>query len=54
MIVRRQKQAINRRTQSLIEEVQQINRQLREIVASQERELDSLREKVRRLMGNDT
>lgn len=54
LIAMRQKQAFSRSTQSLIEEIQQINRQLREIVASQERELDSLREEVRRLMGNDS
>lgn len=54
LIAMRQKQAINQRTQSLIEEIQRINHQLREIVTSQERELDSLRKEVRRLMGNDT
>ena len=53
LIAMRQKQAIYQRTQSLIEEIQQINHQLQELIASQEQELDTLREQVRRLTGND-
>lgn len=53
LIAMRRKQAIYQRTQSLIEDLQQINQQLRELVASQEQELAILREKVRRLMGNE-
>lgn len=53
LIALRQKQAIYQHTQSLIEEMQQMNQQLQRLVASQEQELSALREKVRRLMGND-
>ena len=54
LIAMRQKRAIYQHTQPLIEEMQEINLRLRELIASQEQELDTLREKVRRLTGNDS
>ncbi len=54
LIAMRQKQAIYQRSQLLVEEIQQINHGLRELIASQKQELDTLREKVRRLTGNDS
>lgn len=53
LIAMRQKQATNQRTLSLVNDIQQINHQLREMIASQEQELDTLRKAVGRLMGND-
>lgn len=52
LIAMRQKQAAYQRTQSFIEEMRKINHQLREFIAKQGQELDSLREEVRRL-NND-
>jgi hypothetical protein len=54
LIALRQKQAFYQRSASLIEQMQQINHQLREIVASQKEELDALREEVHRLTRNDS
>jgi hypothetical protein len=53
LVAMRHKQAVYQQTQSFIEEVQQINRQLQKVVISQEQELSALRERVRRLMEAD-
>ncbi|MFO7538178.1 MAG: HNH endonuclease [Chloroflexota bacterium] len=54
LVALRQKQALYQRTQALIEETQQINRQLQNLIAAQEQELDILRDQVRRLTGIDS
>jgi hypothetical protein len=54
LIAMRHKQAVYQRAQSLIEDMKQLNRQLQERIALQEQELDALRQKVRRLMGDDS
>jgi hypothetical protein len=54
LVALRQKQTLYQRTQALIEEMQQINRQLQNLIAAQEQELDILRDQVRRLTGIDS
>lgn len=51
LIMVRQRQVVYQRTQLFLEEMQQINRQLQGQIATQKRELDFLRERVRRLTG---
>ncbi|MEN8219727.1 MAG: hypothetical protein ABFS56_25925 [Pseudomonadota bacterium] len=51
LVTMRQRRAIYQRTQKLIEEMQQLNHQLVERIASQEQELYALRQQMRRLMG---
>jgi len=47
----RQRREVYQRTQEVLQKIQQINHQLVERVASQEQELQILRQKVHRLMG---
>ena len=54
LVAMRQRQAIYQHTQNLVEEMRQINRQLRERIAFQVQELDALRQEVRRLRGQDS
>lgn len=54
LVALRQRQAIYQRTQNLIEEMRQINRQLRERIALQVEELDALRQEIRRLRSQDS
>ena len=53
LVTMRQRRAIYQRTQKFIEEMQQINHQLLERIASQEQELYTLRQQMHRLMGYD-
>jgi hypothetical protein len=54
LVALRQKQALYQRAQVLIEETQQINRQLQTLIAAQEKELEILRDQVRRLTETDS
>ncbi len=54
LIAMRRKQALYQHSQLFIKEMQQINEQLREVIASQAEEIDTLHKKVRRLLGSDS
>jgi len=53
LVMMRQRRAIYQRTQKRVEELQKINHQILERIALQEQELYTLRQKIRRLMGNN-
>ncbi len=53
LVIMRQQRAIYQRTQKMVIEMQQVNRQMLERIALQEQELYALRQQVRRLMGNN-